>query len=47
MVLLIIPMASPNNSPSKSVAKTTPTPSVKKDIFFSTEERPGTLIIVE
>ncbi len=34
------------NSLEKSIQKDTPT-RVKNDIFFSTEERPGTLIIVE
>ena len=34
------------NSTEKSIQKDTPK-STKNDIFFSTEERPGTLIIVE
>lgn len=32
---------------SKKKTQNTPLPKAKREIFFSTEERPGTLIIVE
>lgn len=31
----------------KKSPKNTPLPTAKKEVFFSAEERPGTLIIVE